>query len=99
MSLSRTILMTDPILFLAMRRRRYCPPSDHLVTVVGRRRVRDGLRKRYWIRCRMCDLEHGPYDEWQDAWLDLMQGPVAAPTARRRGKRRAERELRVGRVR
>jgi hypothetical protein len=63
-------------LLRAVQRRRYCPPSDHLVTVVGARRVRDGLSQRYWIRCRLCDLEHGPYDNWQAAWHDIVRTQI-----------------------
>jgi hypothetical protein len=63
-------------LLRAVRPRRYCPPSDHLMSVVGARRVRDGLSKRYWIRCRACDLEHGPYDDWQAAWRDALQAQI-----------------------
>jgi hypothetical protein len=61
----------------AARPRRYCRPTDHLPTVVGRRRVRDALSKQYWIRCRVCDLEHGPYDDWQAAWLDAFRAQIA----------------------
>jgi hypothetical protein len=86
----RRIVMTEFTLFTvvvgacvalllarAARAPRYCPPSDHLVTVVGRHRLRDGLGKRYWIRCRVCDLEHGPYDDWQAAWRDALQAQIA----------------------
>jgi hypothetical protein len=66
--------------------RRYCRPSDHLVTVVRARRLRDGLSRRYWIRCRLCDLEHGPYTDWQAAWLDAWAAQIAT--------RRRERSLR-----
>ncbi|HTE61808.1 MAG TPA: hypothetical protein VK631_15755 [Solirubrobacteraceae bacterium] len=62
---------------LPAARRRACRPSDHLVCVVGRHRVRDGLSKRYWIRCRRCDLERGPYDDWQAAWLDAWRTQIA----------------------
>jgi hypothetical protein len=58
-------------------RRRYCHPSDHLVTVVAARRLRSGLSKQYWIRCRLCDLEHGPYTNWQAAWLDAWGAQIA----------------------
>jgi hypothetical protein len=58
--------------------RRRCDPSEHLVTVVGRRRMRDALGKRYWIRCQLCDLSHGPYDEWEAAWQELLRAQVAA---------------------
>jgi hypothetical protein len=82
--------MTDLVLFSIMaavfafasllraaRRRSYCPPSDHWLTVVRARRVRDGLIQRYWIRCRVCDLDHGPYDNWQAAWQDAVQAQIA----------------------
>jgi hypothetical protein len=65
-------------LLRAAWRRRYCLPSEHLVTVVGTHRVRDGLGKRYWIRCRVCDLERGPYDTWQAAWQDVLRMQIAA---------------------
>jgi hypothetical protein len=72
--------------------RRYCDPSEHLVTVVATRRLRDGLGKRYWIRCRVCDLEHGPYEGWQAAWHDALEAQIAArPHAVRR--RRSARPL------
>jgi hypothetical protein len=79
--------MTLFVLFSAMvgARPRYCRPSDHLVTVVGARRLRDGLSKRYWIRCRLCDLEHGPYTDWQAAWLAAWGAQIAT---RRRDKDR-----------
>lgn len=72
-------------LLRAARRRHYCRPSDHLLSVVGARRARDGLSKRYWIRCRACDLEHGPYDSWQAAWNDALRAQFAT---RRRGASR-----------
>ena len=56
---------------------RRCRPSDHLVTVVGTRRLRAGLSRRYWIRCRRCDLEHGPYESWQAAWHDALHALIA----------------------
>jgi hypothetical protein len=74
-------------------RRRYCRPSDHLVTVVRARRLRDGLSKRYWIRCRLCDLEHGPYTDWQAAWLDAWGAQIAT---RRRERSRRPASDRVG---
>jgi hypothetical protein len=73
----------------ALRRRRYCRPSDHLLSVVSARRVRDGLIKRYWIRCRACDLEEGPYDSWQAAWHDALRTQIAmrrGGVSRRRSK-------------
>jgi hypothetical protein len=71
--------MTDFLPFtVAAWPRRCCPPGDHLLTVVGTRRVRDGLGKRYWIRCRFCDFEHGPYDSWRAAWLDALGAQIAA---------------------
>jgi hypothetical protein len=51
----------------------------HLLTVVGRRRLRDGLSRRYWIRCRLCDLDLGPYTDWQAAWLDAWRPRIATP--------------------
>jgi hypothetical protein len=74
-----TILMRLFVLCSAMAgaRRRFCRPSDHVVTVVAARRLRTGLRKRYWIRCRLCDLEHGPYTDWQAAWLDVWSAQIA----------------------
>jgi hypothetical protein len=63
--------------------RHSCRPSDHLVTVVGEHRIRDGLSKRYWIRCRVCDLKQGPYDDWQAAWLDAWRTQFET---RRRGE-------------
>jgi hypothetical protein len=95
--------MTDFVLFAMMAaayvvvsvlraawRRRYCRPGDHLVRVVGTRRVRDGLDKRYWIRCRACDLEDGPYDSWQAAWQEVLRMQIAArePRALRAGPAR-----------
>jgi hypothetical protein len=56
---------------------RHCPPSEHLVTVVRTRRLRDGLGNRYWIRCRLCDLEQGPYTDWQAAWLAAWRAQIA----------------------
>jgi hypothetical protein len=50
-----------------------CDPTEHLVTVVGRRRMRDGLRERYWIVCELCDLSLGPYDGWEAAWIELIR--------------------------
>jgi hypothetical protein len=73
-------------------RRRYCRPSDHLVTVVGARRLRSGLSKQYWIRCRLCDLEHGPYTSWRAAWLDAWGAQIAT----RRSRRSRERSLPAG---
>jgi hypothetical protein len=58
--------------------RAHCRVSDHLVSVAGTHRVRDGLAKRYWIRCRLCDFEHGPYDSWQAAWHDAVRAQIAA---------------------
>jgi hypothetical protein len=48
------------------------------VTVVGTHRVRDGLAKRYWIRCRFCDFQHGPYDSWQAAWNVALGAQIVA---------------------
>jgi hypothetical protein len=77
-----TLLTVSTLATLLWRgRRRYCRPSDHLVTVVGARRLRDGLRRRYWIRCRFCDLDHGPYDDWHTAWLEAFR--AQAVTRRR----------------
>jgi hypothetical protein len=59
-------------------RRHECDPRDHLVTVVAERRFRDGLNRRYWIRCRLCDFEQGPYVHWQAAWLDAWRAQIAA---------------------
>jgi hypothetical protein len=58
-------------------RRRHCVPGDHLVTVVGAPQMRDGEDKTYWIRCRKCDLEHGPYGDWQAAWHDAWRAQIA----------------------
>lgn len=58
-------------------RPRRCDPSDHVVTVVRVRRLRGGLGSRYWIRCRRCGLEDGPYAEWQAAWLDVWRQQIA----------------------
>ena len=33
----------------------------HHAVVVSSRRVRDGLRLRYWVRCWVCDLRRGPF--------------------------------------
>jgi hypothetical protein len=68
-----------------------CGLSEHLVTVVGTRSLRAGLSKRYWIRCRVCEFEHGPYDSWRAAWLDALGAQVAA--------RRRPSELRPRRAR
>jgi hypothetical protein len=50
--------------------RRTCPPGEHLVSVVGARRLRHVLGKRYRIRCLLCDLNVGPYDSWHVAWAE-----------------------------
>ena len=63
-------------------RRRYCHPTEHLVTVVANRRLRKGLGRQYWIRCIHCDLEHGPYRDWREAWMHAVRAQVAT---RRRG--------------
>ena len=34
--------------------------ARHFATVIYRRRLRDGLRKTYWVRCFRCDLNVGP---------------------------------------
>jgi hypothetical protein len=70
-------------LLRAAQRRRHCHPRDHLVTVVDERRVRDGFRRRYWIRCRLCEFKRGPYDSWHAAWLDLFETEVVARRAGR----------------
>jgi hypothetical protein len=88
--LRRTIAITDLTLFSTMvgaymtarrwraaRPRRHCAPNDHLVTVIGARRVRHRLDKHYWIRCRRCDLEHGPYGDWQAAWHAAWRAQIA----------------------
>lgn len=33
----------------------------HSTVVVYRRRLKDGLRKSYWVRCWRCDLRDGPW--------------------------------------
>jgi hypothetical protein len=71
-------------------RRRECGPRDHLVTVVGERRVRGGLVRRYWIRCRVCDFEQGPYTHWQAAWLDAWRTQIAARRCDDAGRRAQE---------
>jgi hypothetical protein len=84
--------LSVPFSLIGGARRRYCRPSDHLVTVVAARRLRSGLSKRYWIRCRVCDLEHGPYTNWQAAWLDAWGAQIATrrrETDRGRSPRRA----------
>jgi hypothetical protein len=76
----RSAMLSVRMLATLLRRepRRECDSRDHLVTVVGRRRVRDGLSRRYWIRCRVCDFEQGPYTRWQAAWLDAWSAQIAA---------------------
>jgi hypothetical protein len=100
--LTATTLMTGCSLFSAMAstltlanllrlaRRRSCGPDDHLVTVVGEHRLRHGLSKRYWIRCRVCDFEQGPYTDWQAAWLDAWRTQIET---RRRSVAMPERRL------
>jgi hypothetical protein len=100
--LTATTLMTGFSLFTAMAstgtlatllrvaRRRSCRPGDHLVTVVGEHRLRQGLSKRYWIRCRVCDFEQGPYTDWQAAWLDAWRTQIET---RRRSVAVLERRL------
>lgn len=75
-------------------RRSECAPRDHLVTVVGERRFRDGLARRYWIRCRVCDFEQGPYTHWQAAWLDAWRTQIAARRCEAAGRRAQETEPR-----
>jgi hypothetical protein len=73
-------------------RARECAPGDHLVTVVRERRVRDGLARRYWIRCRVCGFERGPYTHWQAAWLDAWRTQIAARRCEDAGRRAQENE-------
>jgi hypothetical protein len=61
------------VLVLVTMQRRTCPPGEHLVTVVGARRLRHALGKRYWIRCLLCDVNVGPYDSWHVAWAEAFR--------------------------
>ena len=48
----------------------WCGPGGrHLPVVVSRRRVRDLLRRTYWVRCWECDLEAGPERTAGDAHI------------------------------
>jgi hypothetical protein len=61
---------------------------QHYSVVIGSRRVRDGFRKRYWIKCWNCDLDHGPFADQlnatdRQAALDHMQQQLRLAAAER----------------
>ncbi len=72
--------------------RHSCPPAvlgavamteRHLPSVIYRRRLRDLLRKTYWVKCWHCDLNRGPFDRGFSYLVRVDQDfqPCPAPSA------------------
>lgn len=38
-----------------------CDKYGHMQVIVYTNRIRDWLRKRYWLRCWDCDEQQGPF--------------------------------------